>query len=295
MLKRNNIKSDNPPKNLKTYPTSYFVNYTDYQEGSLRENGDVLFGSIHHLEPYGADLIKNGRSSFYYGRVLCPERKDRQFTPWDYYKNMAFWAGLIDHKRSLLLITDIAQYPNSRNQLSGTLSEIFWLLDNGYAYQPDPDKPQFTYFYPDQSILNPKLIDYTTANKEDCLKRMEKIRDAVFSLRNQEIIDSSEKRFVFFSDQDSQYNDSYKNNNLKKEENINMSKKFLVNNKTTSDNFTFTIWNSNYKEQNVSSDNLTFTIYNLKNEEQPKCNNNKKRKQDQNITRDIKRVRYVNT
>ncbi|MBX3709102.1 MAG: hypothetical protein KIT56_00690 [Gammaproteobacteria bacterium] len=166
------------------YPTSIFSDWPDYQEGAMRDKGTVYFGSLYHLGTYHDDIKIKGEASVYIGRVLWPQRVARGYTIWSYEINMAFWAGIIDQKRSLLLLTDIKQYPKKNGEKSGTISELLWLQDNEYTFAPNPNDPMTTYCYPPKDASTPSvIIDYRFVNSNDSLNRVRKLRDEVLDKR----------------------------------------------------------------------------------------------------------------
>lgn len=53
---------------------------------------------------------------------------------WTYEKNMAFWKGVIETKRPLVLCSPYNQYGNDKSKT--TIHELLWLNDNGYIFEP---------------------------------------------------------------------------------------------------------------------------------------------------------------
>lgn len=159
-----------------SYQTDHYKEVVDYKEAT--STGDfVYFGSRYDLNKFYSDIDLNLESSKYLGCVLYPERKSREDNIWTYEKNMAFWAGIIDRKRSLKLFTPIQNYPNKQNEVSGTISEILWLTDNGYTLKPCTSNRRITLFYPPSvQPIEKTIVDYSIINKDEVLQRFNKIK-----------------------------------------------------------------------------------------------------------------------
>ena len=172
--------------------TSAFSSHTDYIEAK-NGSGYVYFGTKKQkprkgisynesLKPFYDDIDKHGENSEYIGRVLYPERRGEK---WTYEKNKAFWAGIIDSERSLVLVTDIMHY----NYPTGTVDELLWLEDNGYRFYPNPDNHLQTIAIP-HVPPSKEINDYfcgngSEGNKNEMLDRLRNIKDHVLALRLQ--------------------------------------------------------------------------------------------------------------
>jgi tetratricopeptide (TPR) repeat protein len=150
-------------------PTRDFRTTIDYQEAQTATVA-CYFGSLKFdpLKDYRKDVISKGRNSPYFGRVFCPEARKNTPEPypgqWTYEKNQAFWAGLIDSNRPLILLTDITFYKFIR----GTVDELMWLQDNGYTFLPDTRNPTNTWAIPPETPNpNPAIGDYENGNGPD--------------------------------------------------------------------------------------------------------------------------------
>lgn len=164
----------------KQYPTSFFEQFIDYQENMISPNDKaVYFGSRYHLRKYYDDLTTYQQKSAYFGRVFYPENRMWRNEKWSYAKNMAFWASIIDRNQPLVLLTDIAYYPKKGKKLTGTISEILWLVDNGYELSVNLTNPVETAFVPPviQKNRNERiLINYFTRNKNETLNYFNEIK-----------------------------------------------------------------------------------------------------------------------
>jgi hypothetical protein len=194
-------------------PTSDFQHLPDYQEAALGKlKGPVYFGTRTHcdkynrlrysralarnltaadsLQQYYDDVDANGTHSSYFGRILYPERINHRGSradavEWNYEKNKAFWAGIIDLQQNLTLITDIRHY----DFLTGTVDELLWLEDNGYMFAPDPVNPTHTLAQsPIAPPPQPTIRDYgngksSEGDTAEMLARLNTIKYHVLNLR----------------------------------------------------------------------------------------------------------------
>ena len=115
---------------------SPFASCKDYHEGK----GDgksvekpVLIGTRDALKSYADDVDAHHIASRFYGRILRPEARGDE---WTYKANEAFFAGVIEARRQVVVVSDIANDPHSRLFAGYTCDELFWLHDNGYQFQP---------------------------------------------------------------------------------------------------------------------------------------------------------------
>ncbi|MEM1244425.1 MAG: hypothetical protein AAGG80_06380, partial [Pseudomonadota bacterium] len=123
-------------KNPRLIKTVYdFKETSEFRAGSSSDKF-VYIGSRKGLVGQILYDIKKHRSeSKYLGQVLCPEIDSQ----WTYEKNMAFFAGVIAKKRTVILTTPISFYLQGDNWQKITVDEILWLLDNQYTIQPIHD------------------------------------------------------------------------------------------------------------------------------------------------------------
>lgn len=142
-------------------PTSYFQGSDDYKEAQSTQ-AVCYFGSSKFppILEYRKDVEKNKTTSAYYGRILYPEARGGK---WSYEVNQAFWAGLIDCGRPLLLVTDINHY----NKPTYTVNEILWLNDNGYIFLPDPTTSCTWAIPPESSKSEREIKDYNNGDGTD--------------------------------------------------------------------------------------------------------------------------------
>lgn len=83
--------------------------------------------------------------SEFVGCVLSTDREDRVVRDqaaglkpgWNYLKNKEFFAGIIDARRSVTLVTDIEVY--HVGHFPYVVDELLWLADNGYQFFLDLD------------------------------------------------------------------------------------------------------------------------------------------------------------
>lgn len=206
------------------FKTEDFKGEIDYEEGnSIKpedkkdERGPVYFGVRNRKNPgrdsikkcrilnrelkenevlttYYKDLEKSEKNSRYYGRVFYPERRDDGDGKeiWTYKKNRAFWAGAIDAKKEFVLVTPIEHYQDGF--ISGTVSEILWLHDNGYSFGPVKNNPFKTGIIPPERAKTnsfvknyEKIIQLGPNNEEILANRLKAIIERVIEARNQMI------------------------------------------------------------------------------------------------------------
>lgn len=130
--------------------TTDFQQEKDYQEARQTE-GMAYFGSPAELVSLREDLALNQRGSEFYGCIFYPEWRNEYHPDTVYEQNKAFWAGLIDARRPLTLLTDISKFRG----LGNTVDEMFWLQDNGYTFSPDPNHPIQTVVTPPEEEIPP--------------------------------------------------------------------------------------------------------------------------------------------
>jgi hypothetical protein len=118
---------------------------------------------------------------------------------WSYEKNMAFWAGVIDKNRPLILLTDIAFFGND---IGGTHSEILWLKNNGYTFKPNFDNPNLTDAVPPIYPNTQKTIcdyglrgDGLEGNKEEMKNEFNTIKAIIVKQRSV-IQEEKEKKLI---------------------------------------------------------------------------------------------------
>ena len=142
-----------------TQPTSAFQDFIDYKEAKSTPTV-CYFGSSSYLplSDYKKDVLTYKSTSKYYNRILCPEARGEV---WSYEINQAFWAGLIDCGRPLLLVTDINHYCGPKN----TVNEILWLKDNGYIFLPHPTNFTTWVIPPQNFNLKREIKNYYHAGK----------------------------------------------------------------------------------------------------------------------------------
>ena len=176
----------------KKYDTVYFINESDYLEGASNPSKAVLLGNLNTtLKKYYQDIDQYGEKSKYVGRILYPERPGRklpngEMPKWTYEKNMAFIAGIIDTNRPVILMTDIEFYNNNKPKMTGTITEILWLVDNGYTLKANTsDSSQMALVPPAQPQKDRKLIDYRSEPIHEALARFECIKHTAIKRREQ--------------------------------------------------------------------------------------------------------------
>lgn len=170
--------------------TSEFREMRDYQEAVAgKQKGVALFGHRRDLAQYYDDIERNQDRSNFFGRVLYPEnsiRKQINGGMWEYDKNKAFWAGAIDSGQTFVLVSDIAHYKTS----GGTVDEIFWLQDNGYRFEPNPQNPIQTIALPSQTpVFDRHIRNYNNGCGDESesmqirVQRLISIRDNLIQQR----------------------------------------------------------------------------------------------------------------
>jgi hypothetical protein len=183
--------------------TSEFSNHPDYIE-SRSNPWAVYFGMIgpkyskvlgrdilpeETLQKFHNDINWRRESSEYIGRVFYPERRIPNYK-YNYEDNKAFWAGVIDSGKTLVLVTDIMHYTFP----TGTVDELLWLKDSGYIFEPDPNSENYlqTIARPNPALfqLGKEIKDYRNGkgrdgNKKEMLARLDKIKDAVREQRKE--------------------------------------------------------------------------------------------------------------
>lgn len=131
------------------------VDYRVAQDGDISKR--IYFGSQNPKCPFPhmvEDVRQKGTDSDYYNSVLCPLtgliNREGDNGKWEFYKNMAFWAGGMDAGRTFVLVTNIAWYYNKGkpDPDSGACREILWLLFNGYTAEVDSTNIEYTIFLP---------------------------------------------------------------------------------------------------------------------------------------------------
>ena len=104
-------------------------------------------------------------------------------------------SGLALIKRRHKISNQYFSLPNSKNVVSGAVSEILWLTDNGYMLQPDSKNDKFMIFNPPS---NPRekniLVDYLNEEPNSVLKYFMKIRNQF--IKNIDIPIKPERRDV---------------------------------------------------------------------------------------------------
>jgi hypothetical protein len=138
--------------------TSQFQQNQYYIE-AFNSEGVVFFGRKENLQEYRNDLTTNGINSIYYRCIFYPEGINPDYE-YDYEDNKAFWAGIMDSKRSLILETDINA---EKLRFGWVCDEILWLYDNNYRFisRPTQNNPtQILVVPPDNYQQQPFVDDY---------------------------------------------------------------------------------------------------------------------------------------
>jgi len=167
--------------------TSEFKGLPDYQEAFQNADKEYVFiGHPDDLEEYKQDIYYNQEASQYFGCALLPERRQEE---WNYEKNKAFFAGAIDAKRSMLLISNIEHF-----KVGGTtVDELFWLQDNGYEFRLLQENPLQTLAIPTNVSDNPQIRDYDKGKGTEKMlswtarriRFIESIKNPILQMRSQ--------------------------------------------------------------------------------------------------------------
>lgn len=120
---------------------------------------------------------------------------------WSYEKNMAFWAGVVEKGRPLVLCSPYHHYSEASNT---TIHEMLWLYDNGYTFEPMmTGAPHLDYMdqikiiaVPPSSTLDRvevKIINYLKEQTADEILKLFNNK-IVLSLREKIYVSNSELR-----------------------------------------------------------------------------------------------------
>ena len=132
---------------MRKYTSQFRQN--QYYTEAFNSKEFVFFGRKENLQEYRNDLNANGINSIYYRCVF-----------YDYEDNKAFWAGIINSRRSLILETDINA---EKLKFGWVCDEILWLYDNNYRFisHPTQDNPaQILVVPPNNYQTQPFVDDY---------------------------------------------------------------------------------------------------------------------------------------
>lgn len=105
---------------------------------------------------------------------------------WSYEKNMAFWAGVIEKRRPLVLCSPYHMYHQASNT---TIHEMLWLHDNGYTFEPMMTGVASSSEYIDQIkiIAVPLSFQLAKGNEIKIIDYLKK-SDQILELYNKNII-----------------------------------------------------------------------------------------------------------
>jgi len=161
--------------------------YEDYNEGKMWEKGSVFIGTTEALGRHRNDVDIHHKESAYYGRILRPEAREQG--EWTYEANQAFFLGVIESRREVTLLSDLADDPYEQLCWGYTCDELFWLQDNRYTFAPNPANPLQTIATPPpipQPLVEPRHFD---KKKNPCISRETrqrmflKIKEAILASR----------------------------------------------------------------------------------------------------------------
>ncbi len=148
-------------------------------------NWSNQFGPIFDALCEKLDLKIAGR------KINCNNIKEE----WSYEKNMAFWAGVVEKGRPLVLCSPYHNYSEASNT---TIHEMLWLYDNGYTFEPMmTGVPRLDYMDQIKIIAVPpsSTLDKVEVNIINYLK--EQKADEILKLFNNKIVlPLSEKIYV---------------------------------------------------------------------------------------------------
>lgn len=147
---------------------SELVKLPDYQDALSKPDKVAYFGTINKLFDVKylettiyskrEDIFKNKEESIYYGKILAPEMREGK--DYSYEANQAFWAGLIEKQRPLLLLSPITNH----GRPGTTSDEMLWLHDNGYQFYSDLSDSDKTWVLPPEKKEDEIIIhDYNGA------------------------------------------------------------------------------------------------------------------------------------
>jgi len=109
----------------------------------------VYFGSKHSvLSDYVNGIKQSGKASEWWWKVLFFPNETAENKYYDYEANKAFWAGAIDKRRPMYLVSQTKYFANTWGHIGGTHNEILWFQDNGYKAYIDPNNSDWTLFIP---------------------------------------------------------------------------------------------------------------------------------------------------
>ena len=182
--------------------------YQDALRGGQSDLIPIFFGCRPKFTDL-QDILPRNESTSKSDPILILSAGDR----WNYKKNQAFWAGIIDQNRPLILVSDIQDSESGSQIIVGyTGDEMMWLSDNKYTFEPYPDYPEFTIAIPPKEP-NPKHLrrvwDYTNirnvarvkfetkgVSSLDELNKIKNTRKGLHDEREQAVVDALNRSLV---------------------------------------------------------------------------------------------------